>query len=145
VSDEVDLDSLIAVAEFRAALGQFLRRSELAARQSGLTPQRYLLLLMIKGAPDRSERTTVTDLSRRLHLAQSTVSELVHRAEETGLVEREPSDVDGRVAQLRLTVEGDRRLRECLTTLEAERHLLLEAVESLAYRARVTPQKPGGR
>src|SRR6266576_3243136 len=42
----------VAVAEFRAGLRQYLRRSERIARQAGLTPQRYLLLLMIKGAVD---------------------------------------------------------------------------------------------
>ena len=42
---------VIAVAEFRSALRHFLRRSEKIARQSGLTPQRYTLLMMIKGLP----------------------------------------------------------------------------------------------
>ena len=39
------VEDVIAVAEFRAALRRFLRRSERIARQSGLTPQRYLLLV----------------------------------------------------------------------------------------------------
>ena len=111
-------------AEFRAALRRFLRRSERIARSSGLTPQRYLLLLMIKGAPDGSEQSTVTELSERLQLAQSTVTELVRRAEEVGLVERETSSVDGRVAHLRLTDEGERRLTRSLTSLAAERDAL---------------------
>src|SRR6266536_6171834 len=99
---------VVAVAEFRAALRQFLRTSERVARQSGLTPQRYLLLLMIKGAPDGSEQSTVTELSERLQLAQSTVTELVRRAEQIGLIERAQSNSDGRVNHLRLTEEGDR-------------------------------------
>jgi DNA-binding MarR family transcriptional regulator len=132
VRDEsVDLDAVIAVAEFRAALRSFLRQSERIARRSGLTPQRYLLLLMIKGAPDGSELSTVTELARRLQLAQSTVTELVSRAEEAGLVAREQSGMDGRVAHLRLTGEGERRLRACLTTLDVERRQLRDAIESL--------------
>lgn len=127
----VDLDAVIAVAEFRAALRSFLRQSERIARRSGLTPQRYLLLLMIKGAPDGSELSTVTELARRLQLAQSTVTELVSRAEEAGLVAREQSGMDGRVAHLRLTGEGERRLRDCLTTLDVERRQLRDAIESL--------------
>jgi DNA-binding MarR family transcriptional regulator len=126
-----DLDAVIAVAEFRAALRAFLRQSERIARRSGLTPQRYMLLLMIKGAPDRSEQSTVTDLARRLQLAQSTVTELVSRAEEAGLLTREQSGMDGRVAHLRLTGEGERRLRACLTTLDTERRQLREAVDFL--------------
>jgi len=111
-------------AEFRSALRRFLRRSERIARSSGLTPQRYLLLLMIKGAPEGSEQSTVTELADRLQLAQSTVTELVRRAEEVGLVERQTSSVDGRVAHLRLTEEGERRLAKSFTSLAGEREAL---------------------
>src|SRR5213083_129127 len=121
-------EEVARVAEFRAALRQFLRRAERNARAAGLTPQRYLLLLMIKGAPDHSEQSTVTELSERLQLAQSTVTELVRRAEETGLVERERSASDGRVAHLRLTPEGDRRLMKAFTSNEQERQELRAAI-----------------
>src|ERR1051325_8196606 len=96
--ERLSAEAAMRAAEFRAALRRFLRRSERIARSSGLTPQRYLLLLMIKGAPDGSEQSTVTELAERLQLAQSTVTELVRRAEEVGLVERETSAVDGPVA-----------------------------------------------
>jgi len=111
-------------AGFRPSLRRFLRRSERVARACGLTPQRYLLLLMIKGAPGGSERSTVTELAERLQLAQSTVTELVSRAEEVGLVEREQSPADGRVAHLRLTDEGERRLGRAFASLAAERDQL---------------------
>jgi len=122
---------VIGVAEFRASLRRFLRRSERIARQSGLTPQRHLLLLMIKGAPDGSQRSTVTELADRLQLAQSTVTELVSRAEEAGLVEREPSTTDGRVAYLRLSAEGEERLGKAFTHLEAERRQLRDVFSHL--------------
>ncbi len=125
------IDDVIAVADFRAALRSFLRQSERVARQSGLTPQRYLLLLMIKGAPDGSGQSTVTELARRLQLAQSTVTELVSRAEESGLIERKQSGKDGRVAYLRLTEEGERRLHMSFTGLDVERQQLREAVDQL--------------
>ena len=115
------------VAEFRAALRRFLRTSERTARASGLTPQRYLLLLMVKGSPDGSEQSTVTELAERLQLAQSTVTELVSRAEEVGLIEREPSSADGRVAHLRLTEEGERRLARSFSGLGTERTQLRDA------------------
>src|SRR5205814_10122439 len=111
----VQVDDVIAAADFRAALRRFLRRSERVARRSGLTPQRYLLLLMIKGAPDGSEQSTVTELAGRLQLAQSSVTELVSRAEETGLLEREQSQADARAAHLRLTPERERRLMQSFT------------------------------
>jgi DNA-binding MarR family transcriptional regulator len=125
------IDEYAHVAEFRAALRRFLRRSERVARASGLTPQRYLLLLMIKGAPDGSRRSTVTELAARLQLAQSSVTELVGRAEEAGLVEREQSSDDGRVAFLRLTQEGERRLDRAFTDLEHERGELRDAIAHL--------------
>jgi DNA-binding MarR family transcriptional regulator len=127
----VETTAVIHVAAFRAALRAFLRESELSARAGGLTPQRYLLLLMIKGAPDGSERATVTELSDRLGLAQSTVTELVSRAEEIGIVERSPSDADGRVAYLRLTKEGERRLELAFTRLDVERARLRDAFAQL--------------
>lgn len=122
---------VIAVAEFRSALRHFMRRSEKVARQSGLTPQRYTLLMMIKGAPAGDEQSTVTELAERLQLAQSTVTELVRRAETAGLIEREQSQRDARVAHLRLTSEGERRLMRSFTALETERAQLREAFANL--------------
>jgi DNA-binding MarR family transcriptional regulator len=127
-------DDVVHVAAFRAALRQFLRRTERSARAADLTPQRYLLLLMIKGAPDGSEQSTVTELADRLQLAQSTVTELVRRAEEVGLVEREQSSRDGRVAHLRLTAEGERRLSRSFTDNATERATLRDAFARLEGR-----------
>jgi DNA-binding MarR family transcriptional regulator len=128
---DLTAEEVAAVAEFRAALRQFLRQSERNARAAGLTPQRYLLLLMIKGAADHSEQSTVTELAQRLQLAQSTVTELVRRAEETGLVERERSPADGRIAHLRLTPEGEKRLARSFTSNESERQALRDAFRHL--------------
>ena len=125
------VEDVMAVAEFRAALRQFLRRSERVARRSGLTPQRHLLLMMIKGAADASEQSTVTELSERLQLAQSTVTELVRRAEEAGLLRREQSRRDARVAHLRLTDEGEQRLMLSFTALADERAQLRDAFAHL--------------
>jgi DNA-binding MarR family transcriptional regulator len=127
----LEIERVIEVADFRESLRRFLRQSERVARQSGLTPQRHLLLLMIKGAPDGAERSTVTELAQRLQLAQSTVTELVSRAEEAGLVEREQSQTDARVAYLRLTAEGERRLELAFTGLDTERAQLRSAFAHL--------------
>ena len=125
------VEDVVAVAEFRTALRRYARRSERVARQYGLTPQRYLLLLMIKGAADGKEQSTVTELADRLQLAQSTVTELVRRAEETGLVTREQSQDDARVAHLRLTPEGNRRLMQSFTEIATERAQLRDAFAHL--------------
>jgi DNA-binding MarR family transcriptional regulator len=128
----IDTAEAVQVAAFRTALRRFLRASEEIAQANGLTPRRHLLLLMIKGAPDGSERTTVTDLAERLQLAQSTVTELVRRAEGGGLVERERSSEDGRIAHLRLTKEGEGRLARVFQSHDAEReklHAILAELE----------------
>ena len=122
------LEDYQRAAELRAALRGFLRTSEQTARRNRLTPQRYSLLLMIKGAPDGSERSTVTELARRLQLAQSTVTELVRRAETAGLVKREASAKDGRVAYLSLTSEGERRLAGAVNDLGPESRRLAQVV-----------------
>lgn len=127
----VPLEEVIGAAEFRVALRSFLCTAERAARACQLTPQRYLLLLLIKGAPGGSEQSTVTELGERLHLAQSTVTELVARAEDVGLIERQQSSEDGRVAHLRLTPEGERRFECTFRALEHERERLREVVSQL--------------
>jgi DNA-binding MarR family transcriptional regulator len=119
------------VAEFRVALRRFLHHTERVARECGITPRWYLLLLLIKGAPDLSERSTVTELAERLHLAQSSVTELVARAQQAGLIQREPSSDDARVAYLRLTDEGERRFAQAFESLAAERRELRRAITGL--------------
>lgn len=128
---ELDTSAVIHVAEFRAALRSFLRESERIARANGLTPQRLLLLLMIKGAPDGSERATIGELAGRLKLAQSTVTELVKRAEAVGLLEKEQSRADGRVAHVSLTAEGEQRLARAFTSHAVEREQLRKAFAEL--------------
>jgi DNA-binding MarR family transcriptional regulator len=119
------------VAAFRVALRGFVHESERAARKAGLTPQRYLLLLLIKGAEDGTERATISELGRRLLLAQSTVTELVDRAAQAGLVRRRTSQNDARVVYVELTEEGDRRFAEAFAALADERRALRDIVSKL--------------
>jgi DNA-binding MarR family transcriptional regulator len=127
-----DTAEAMEVAALREALREFMRESELIVQANGLTPQRHLLLLMIKGAPDGSERSTVTELAARLRLAQTTVTDLVGRAEDAGLVAREQSGADGRVAILRLTAEGERRLARSFHAHETERQRLRKMLRRLS-------------
>ncbi|HST25216.1 MAG TPA: MarR family transcriptional regulator [Gaiellaceae bacterium] len=135
MASDLTVEEAMTVAEFRSALRKFLRRSELIADGCGLTPQRYLLLLMIKGARDGSGRSTVTELADRLQLAQSTVTELVARSVDAGLIARQGSSSDGRVTYLQLTPEGERRLACSFTGLAAERDALHQAIGGLSPAA----------
>ncbi len=118
-----------AAAEFRAELRRFLRRSEQCAQRFGLTPRQYLLLLQIAGSEGGT--ATVSDLVTSLALSQSTVTELIQRAEAAALVRRMPSTEDGRVVNLSLTPTGRRKLDAVHESLGAERALLRRVVDSL--------------
>lgn len=127
----VPVEEAVRVAALRAALRAFLHRSEQTARAHGLTPRQHLLLLLIKGTPDRSEQTTIGELAERMQLAQSSVTELVDRVAAAGLVTRRHPAEDGRLSLLRLTDNGERRLASVFTSLGEERARLLDAIESV--------------
>ena len=55
-------------------------------------------------------RRSLGELLEQRAEALSSVTDLVRRAEHAGLIVREQSGADGRVAILRLTAEGERRL-----------------------------------
>jgi DNA-binding MarR family transcriptional regulator len=113
-------------AQLRAALRRFLRESEGITRRHGLSPRHHELLLMIKASPE--SRSTVSELVELLQLTQSTVTELVQRAEDGGLLRRQPSPDDGRIVHLTLTDEGARRLAAAVAELGTEREQLLRLV-----------------
>ncbi|HST18156.1 MAG TPA: MarR family transcriptional regulator [Gaiellaceae bacterium] len=116
-------------AAFRTELRRFLRRSEEAARQVGITPGQHVLLLQIAGSDD--EQTTVSELVEKLSLTQSAVTELVQRAELAGLVARQTSAADGRVAHLRLTDLGADSLGRVHSALGPERAQLRRMIDRL--------------
>ena len=122
-------------AAFRSALRRLLARTADVAGAAGLTSQRYDLLLAIKTGA--GETSTMTDLSIRLSLRQTAVTELVKRAEEADLIERSPSAADGRVSVLALTAEGERRLMRAFVALRDERRHLAEAMSAVgsSFRA----------
>ena len=60
-----------ALAELRYRIRKFLREGDTVASESGLEPQQYLLLLMIRGIPDGQE-ATVSNLAQ-ITLAGDTV------------------------------------------------------------------------
>jgi DNA-binding MarR family transcriptional regulator len=126
----------VAIARFRSALRAFENAAEEAARGAGLTPQRYLLLLMVKGAPAGGERATINEVAERLRVEPHTITGAVSRAEEAGLVVREACDQDRRRTWIRLTPEGERRLANAVAALQEQRDDLLRAIDGVAADAR---------
>jgi len=84
---------------------------------------------MIKAADGTA---TVTSLVESLQLGQSSVTQLVQRAETLDLVERRVVREDARSQWLKLTRRGDRILARAFTELGPERDRLLAAVNAAA-------------
>ena len=100
------------LAEFRYALRRFLRFSEDATPNGGVTPLQYQLMLQIKGFPGR-DWANVGELAERLQAKHHGVVALISRCEEAGLVRRKASRADKRYVEVQLTKKGD----ECLEQL----------------------------
>ncbi|HUO69905.1 MAG TPA: MarR family transcriptional regulator [Solirubrobacteraceae bacterium] len=118
-------------AALRAGLRHFSQASEHALQRHGLTPERYELLLAIKAADGGQERATVSQLTTELGVAQSSVTQLVRRVEDAGLLRREVSASDARVRYLRLTTQGERQLAKAVADLKEERARLATVLSQL--------------
>ena len=99
------------LAGFRLALRGFLRFSEAAAAEAGLTSQHYQAMLVLRGCPDE-HRITIGDLARQLLIKHNSAVGLVDRLVREKLVVREPSSDDRRKVELRLTGRGRQVLAE---------------------------------
>lgn len=97
--DKADFEKLSA---FRFQLTRFLRFSERAAKQAGMMPLQYLLLLHLRGYPGR-DWATVGELAARLQASAHGTAALVSRCEAQGYVERTRSKTDLRCVEIRLT------------------------------------------
>ena len=94
------------LADFRYQIRKFVRFSEHLARQHGIKPQQYLLLLQIKGYPGR-DWATVGELAERLQAQHHGVVALISRCEKLGFVERRRSSEDRRRIEIRLLAKGE--------------------------------------
>jgi MarR family transcriptional regulator, organic hydroperoxide resistance regulator len=73
----------------------------------GLTYPQYLVMLVLwEEAPDGALSVSVSRLGERLHLDSGTLTPLLKRMEQSGLVRRERSSSDERFVDVRLTPEG---------------------------------------
>ena len=99
------------LAAFRHALRGFLRFSEAAAAEEGLTSQHYQAMLILRGWPN-GEPVSINDLAQQLLIKHNSAVGLVDRLVAGGLVVREPSTVDRRKVELRLSPRGRQVLAE---------------------------------
>ena len=111
-------DTVQDLAWFRYQLRKFLRFSEKAARQCGITPQQHQLMLGVAGFTGCSS-ATVSQLAEFLQERHNSVVGLVERAVQNGLVRREHDTADRRLVIVSLTRQGEEILSR-LTSLHQE-------------------------
>ncbi len=126
------------LAEFRYALRRFLRFSESAAREVGLTPQQHQALLAIQGFPGR-EQITIGELAERLQIRHHSAVGLADRLEAEKLIKRVPGADDRRKVYISLTGHGQSMIEklsalhhEQLVRLTPQLRSLLTRVEEMS-------------
>ena len=106
-----NLEIMRDLAWFRYNLRRFLRFSENAARECGVTPQQHQLMLGVAAFTDQS-KATISELAEFLQERNNSVVGLVERAAESGLVRRQPGDADRRQVVVSLTPKGEATLEK---------------------------------
>jgi DNA-binding MarR family transcriptional regulator len=117
------------LASFRHTLRSFLRFSEAAAAEEGLTSQHYQAMLILRGWPD-GEPFSINDLARQLLIKHNSAVGLVDRLARQDLVERERSTFDRRRVDLRLSPRG----RQVLARLAATHRRELQRIGPVMRR-----------
>jgi len=131
------------LAELRYHIRRFLRLREVAARRAGVEPQRYLLLLQVKGLSGR-QAPTIGVLAERLQLRHHSVVELVDRLVKLGMVDRRRDNPDRREVLVVLRPKGEAVLKKLapfsLRELRTEGPALMSALNRL-----IRPRTVAGR
>lgn len=109
--DDISLQDIQALSEFRYNIRRFLRASEEILRGHGLKPQQYQLLLAVKGLPDGAQ-ATISQIAERMQLQHHSTVELTDRLCARGLIKRKRAAEDRRQVLLELTAKGERLLSE---------------------------------
>jgi DNA-binding MarR family transcriptional regulator len=134
VPTEITTAEFRALAELRYRIRQFLSEGDSAARDAGLEPQQYLLLLMIRGLP-KGQEATIRTLAERLALKHHSAVELIDRLETHGLVRRTRGRHDRRRVMVSLLPRGERMLedvaRQRINELRSYGHELVGAIDQL--------------
>jgi DNA-binding MarR family transcriptional regulator len=122
------------LAELRYYLRRLLRSRELAAREAGVEPQQYLLLLQLKGLRS-GQSATISTFAERLQLRHHSTVGLVDRLVRRGFVVRRRDKRDGRGVVVELRPAGEAVLRRLarfsIEELKTEGPALVAALKRL--------------
>jgi DNA-binding MarR family transcriptional regulator len=123
-----------ALGELRYLIRKFVQEGDVAAKQAGLEPQQYLLLLTIRGLP-AGQAATISVLASRLSLRHHSTVELVDRMEAHGYVKRSRDKADRRQVLVELQPRGakllERVVEQRIIELRANGRSLVAAISSL--------------
>lgn len=97
---------------------------QVEARNSGLTPRQFAVLMTIAD----EEGLTQTDLVERTGIDRSTLADIVARLLSRGLINRRRAKEDGRAYAIKLTSQGWKGLREAEPGAAAADSRLLAAL-----------------
>lgn len=100
-----------ALARFRYEIRKFQEFSNAAASRVGLTPQQHQALLTIRGLSG-SDPVSVGDVAEFLFIHHHSAVELMDRMTKLGLLSRSLDEADRRRVLVKLTRDGESRLRK---------------------------------
>lgn len=123
------------LADLRYSLRQFMRFSEEAAQDAGITPQQHQALLAIKGFPE-DRAITVGELAERLQVRHHSAVGLVDRLVSSGAVARKNGVADRRQVSLALTERGERTLEKLSAAHKEQLRRIGPQIEILLKRLR---------
>ena len=128
-----------ALAELRHLIRRFVQEGDATARQAGLEPQQYLLLLAIRGLPPGQE-ASIRALAERLSLRHHSTVELIDRMEARGFVKRMRAREDRRQVLISLQPRGEKLLEKVveqrIIELRANGRELVQAITALLEPSR---------
>jgi DNA-binding MarR family transcriptional regulator len=137
-----------ALGELRCLIRRFLQEGDVTAKQAGLEPQQYLLLLAIRGLPPGQE-ATISTLANRLLLRHHSTVELVDRMEAHGYVRRLRDKEDRRQVLVSLQPRGARLLervvKKRIIELRANGRELVAAIGALLETRSAASTAKNGR
>jgi DNA-binding MarR family transcriptional regulator len=137
VSQDLSLEEYRELAEFRHQIRCFLSVTEDNAKQVGLDPETYLLLLAVQGLPEGA-RPTINELARRMCLPRDSVSGMVDQSASRSEVSR--SSAEGNEEWVKLTRTGRDLLRRMALAnrdeLERSGPELVRALQSVLKQRR---------
>lgn len=148
MAEKITEGEYAALAELRHRIRRFLQEGDATAKQAGLEPQQYLLLLAIRGLPPGQE-ASIRALAERLSLRHHSTVELIDRMEARGYVKRVRGREDRRQVLISLQSRGAKLLEKVveqrIIELRANGRELVQAITALLEPNRRVSANGGGR